>query len=135
MVAGHIMGIEKGKQEFRQELSEQVGRLNSIEESLGLERLVDNELLRNKILQTCLHIENNYVEPISMDSISEIVIPNIIKELDRKKLFLSNCSIMLSVDPSPPLSSSHTHTQSQTHRPTHRYTHSHRQIHRKESIN
>ena len=42
MVAGHIMGIEKGKQEFRQELSEQVGRLNSIEESLGLERLVDN---------------------------------------------------------------------------------------------
>ena len=88
MAAGHLMGIEKGKQQFRDELAEQVDRLNVLERGLGLDQLVDNELLRNKILQTCIYIEGNYVEPISMDSLSEIVIPNIIKELDPHSAYI-----------------------------------------------
>lgn len=88
MAVGHYMGIEKGREKFREELTEQMSRIEEMEGSFGLDRLVDNELLRNKILQTCLYIENSYVEPIAMDSLSEIVIPTIIKELDPHSAYI-----------------------------------------------
>ena len=36
----------------------------------------------NKIMQTCMLVEHKYVDSISMDSLAELVIPLLVKELD-----------------------------------------------------
>ena len=42
----------------------------------------------NKIMQTCMLIEHKYVDSISMDSLSEMVIPLLIKELDPHSVYI-----------------------------------------------
>ncbi len=42
----------------------------------------------NKIMQTCMLIEHKYVDSISMDSLSEVVIPLLIKELDPHSVYI-----------------------------------------------
>ena len=36
----------------------------------------------NKLMQTCMLVENKFVDSISMDSLTELVIPLMMKELD-----------------------------------------------------
>lgn len=84
MVVGHMMGVDKGKSIFRRQLNEQMSRIGEIESAA----FVNEAVFGNKILQTCLLLENSYVEPISMDSLSELVIPTLIKELDPHSAYI-----------------------------------------------
>ena len=45
-------------------------------------------MTRNKILQTCMLVEHQYVDSISMDSLSELVIPLMMKELDPHSVYI-----------------------------------------------
>lgn len=42
----------------------------------------------NKIMQTCMLVEHQYVDSISMDSLSEVVIPLMMKELDPHSVYI-----------------------------------------------
>ena len=42
----------------------------------------------NKIMQTCMLVEHQYVDSISMDSLSELVIPLMMKELDPHSVYI-----------------------------------------------
>ena len=44
--------------------------------------------LNNKIMQTCMLIEHQFVDSISMDSLSELVIPLMMKELDPHSVYI-----------------------------------------------
>ena len=45
-------------------------------------------MTRNKIMQTCMLVEHQYVDSISMDSLSELVIPLMMKELDPHSVYI-----------------------------------------------
>ena len=45
-------------------------------------------LTTNKIMQTCMLVEHQYVDSISMDSLSELVIPLMMKELDPHSVYI-----------------------------------------------
>lgn len=88
-LAGYIGGVNKGKAIFKQELSQQTEKIHSLEETLGLSNgMMQNMVLGNKLLQTCLMLERNYIEPISLDSLSERVIPLLIQELDPHSTYI-----------------------------------------------
>ena len=42
----------------------------------------------NKIMQTCMLVEHKYVDSISMDSLAELVIPLLVKELDPHSIYI-----------------------------------------------
>ncbi|MBQ5396604.1 MAG: PDZ domain-containing protein, partial [Alistipes sp.] len=42
----------------------------------------------NKIMQTCMLVEHKFVDSISMDSLSELVIPLMMKELDPHSVYI-----------------------------------------------
>lgn len=44
--------------------------------------------LNNKIMQTCMLVEHQFVDSISMDSLSELVIPLMMKELDPHSVYI-----------------------------------------------
>ena len=44
--------------------------------------------VNNKIMQTCMLIEHQYVDSISMDSLSELVIPMLIEKLDPHSVYV-----------------------------------------------
>lgn len=88
-LVGYIGGVNKGKAIFKQELSQQTEKIHSLEETLGLSNgMMQNMVLGNKLLQTCLMLERNYIEPISLDSLSERVIPLLIQELDPHSTYI-----------------------------------------------
>ena len=62
-------------------LGQYVGR-NKVENQLRTIISRAGLMLPNKLMQTCMLVENKFVEPISMDSLTELVIPMLIKELD-----------------------------------------------------
>ena len=44
--------------------------------------------LNNKIMQTCMLVEHQFVDSISIDSLSELVIPLMMKELDPHSIYI-----------------------------------------------
>ena len=47
-----------------------------------------NLQLNNKIMQTCMLVEHQFVDSISIDSLSELVIPLMMKELDPHSVYI-----------------------------------------------
>ena len=45
----------------------------------------------NKLVQTCMLVEGRFVDSISMDSLSELVIPLMMRELDRSTSPRARC--------------------------------------------
>ena len=72
LAAGIVLGVMLGQ--F-------VGR-NRAESQIRTMVNKSNLHLNNKILQTCMLVEHQFVDSISMDSLSELVIPLMMKELD-----------------------------------------------------
>ena len=72
LAAGIVLGVMLGQL---------VGRNRA---ELQIRNIVNrsNLQLNNKILQTCMLIEHQFVDSISIDSLSELVIPLMMKELD-----------------------------------------------------
>lgn len=88
-LVGYVGGVNNGKAIFKQELSQQTKKIHSLEETLGLSNgMMQSMVLGNKLLQTCLMIEGNYIEPMSLDSLSERVIPLLIQELDPHSTYI-----------------------------------------------
>jgi carboxyl-terminal processing protease len=72
LAVGIVLGILLGQYVGRNKVENQ---LRTIISRAGL-------MPPNKLMQTCMLVENKFVEPISMDSLTELVIPMLIKELD-----------------------------------------------------
>ena len=88
-LVGYVGGVNNGKAIFKKELSQQTEKIHSLEETLGLSNgMMQSMVLGNKLLQTCLMIEGNYIEPMSLDSLSERVIPLLIQELDPHSTYI-----------------------------------------------
>ncbi len=49
--------------------------------------------VNNKIMQTCMLIEHQFVDSISMDSLSELVIPMLIEKLDPHSVYVPACEL------------------------------------------
>lgn len=78
LAVGIILGILLGQFVGRNRAESQLKQLIS---RTGL-------MNRNKIMQTCMLVEHQYVDSISMDSLSEIVIPLMMKELDPHSVYI-----------------------------------------------
>ena len=72
LAAGIVLGVMLGQLVGRNRAESQIR--NIVNRS--------NLQLNNKIMQTCMLIEHQYVDSISIDSLSELVIPLMMKELD-----------------------------------------------------
>ena len=72
LAVGIVLGILLGQFVGRNKAESQ---LRSIISRTGL-------TAPNKLMQTCMLVENKYVDSISMDSLTELVIPMMMKELD-----------------------------------------------------
>ena len=77
LAVGIILGILLGQFVGRNRAESQLKQLIS---RTGL-------MNRNKIMQTCMLVEHQYVDSISMDSLSEVVIPLMMKELDPHSVY------------------------------------------------
>lgn len=78
LAAGVVLGILLGQ--F-------VGR-NSVESQLRTLISRGGLNTNNKIMQTCMLVEHKFVDSISMDSLSELVIPLMMKELDPHSVYI-----------------------------------------------
>ena len=78
LAAGIVLGVMLGQ--F-------VGR-NRAESQIRTMVNKSNLHLNNKILQTCMLVEHQFVDSISMDSLSELVIPLMMKELDPHSVYI-----------------------------------------------
>ena len=78
LAAGIVLGVMLGQ--F-------VGR-NRAESQIRSMVNKSNLHLNNKIMQTCMLIEHQFVDSISMDSLSELVIPLMMKELDPHSVYI-----------------------------------------------
>ena len=78
LAVGIILGILLGQFVGRNRAESQLKQLIS---RTGL-------MNRNKIMQTCMLVEHQYVDSISMDSLSEVVIPLMMKELDPHSVYI-----------------------------------------------
>ena len=78
LAAGIVLGVMLGQ--F-------VGR-NRAESQIRSMVNKSNLHLNNKIMQTCMLIEHQFVDSISIDSLSELVIPLMMKELDPHSVYI-----------------------------------------------
>ena len=74
IVAGIMLGQFEGRNRAETQLMSLINRS-------GLN-------VNNKIMQTCMLIEHQYVDSISMDSLSELVIPMLIEKLDPHSVYV-----------------------------------------------
>lgn len=78
LAAGIVMGILLGQFVGRNRAESQ---LRSLISRSGIDKT-------NKIVQTCMLVENQFVDSISMDSLSELVIPMMMRELDPHSVYI-----------------------------------------------
>lgn len=78
LAAGIVLGILLGQFVGRNRAESQ---LRSLITRSGIDR-------SNKIMQTCMLIEHQFVDSISLDSLSELVIPMIMQELDPHSIYI-----------------------------------------------
>ena len=72
LAAGIVLGIMLGQFVGRNRAESQIRSIVNR----------SNIHLDNKIMQTCMLVEHQFVDSISLDSLSELVIPLLMKELD-----------------------------------------------------
>ncbi|MBR2332425.1 MAG: PDZ domain-containing protein, partial [Alistipes sp.] len=78
LAAGIVLGIMLGQFVGRNRAESQI---RSIVNRSNLH-------LNNKIMQTCMLVEHQFVDSISLDSLSELVIPLMMKELDPHSVYI-----------------------------------------------
>ena len=78
LAAGIVLGILLGQFVGRNKVESQIRTLIS---RGGLNTT-------NKIMQTCMLVEHKFVDSISMDSLAELVIPLLVKELDPHSIYI-----------------------------------------------